>query len=116
MNTNISPVLISGDALVDVDMCWCSWFLISSNLFSCLAAGSSWRCDDSRWRVNKAVSDRRGAEPAVPLSVKLERKTAGGSVNLAGPSGTWALNAGAVFARRVQAAYRRLGAVIRDSV
>lgn len=103
MNANISLVLISGDALVDVDMCWFSWFLISSNLFSCLAAGSSWRCDDSRWRVNKAVSDRRGAEPAVLLSVKLERKTAGGGVNLAGPLGTWALNAGAVFARPVHA-------------
>lgn len=87
MNANNFLVLISGDIVGDVDMC--SVFgLISSILFSCLPAGSSWRWYDLRWRVNKAVSDLRGVEPAVLLSVKLKGKTAGGGVNLAGTSGT----------------------------
>lgn len=37
---------------------------------------------DLWWRVNKALSDLRGVEPAVLLSVKLKDKTAGGGVYL----------------------------------
>lgn len=95
------------DILGDVDM-RSVFGLISSILFSCLPVGSSWRWCDLRWRINKAVSDLRGGEPAVLLSVKLKGKTAGGGVNLADTSGTSTLNVGAVFIRHMYAAYRRV--------
>lgn len=110
MNANNFLVLISGDILGDVDMC--SVFgLISSILFSCLPAGSSWRWYDLRWRVNKAVSDLQGVEPAVLLSVKRQnswrRRQSRRHVRDLDSH-----NVGAMFIRRVHAAYRRLGAVI----
>lgn len=95
------------DILGDVDM-HSVFGLIFSILFSCLPVGSSWRWCDLRWRINKAVSDLQGVEPAVLLSVKFKGKTAGGGVNLTDTSGTSTLNVGAVFIRHMYAAYRRV--------
>lgn len=114
INANIFVLSWSvGDIFGDV----CSVFRwISCILLARLPEGSSWWWRALRWRVNKAVSDLRGVEPAVLLSVRLDGKPAGGGINLSATSGTSTLDVSGIVIRRANAAYRRLGSVISESL